>query len=262
MLMDTPHLTVRFADSDADLRAVERLRYGVFITELGGDGPLVDHAARRERDRFDPFCDHLLLQDARRPEADRVIGTYRLMSAEQAARAGQFYCESEYDLGPLRTSGRRLLELGRSCVHREYRGGLALMQLWNGLAGHVARNGIDVLFGVASFPGTDPAAIAAPLSLLHHHHRAPEALRPVARSEGGAEGGATPMDLVPAAALDRSRAGRAIPPLLKAYLRLGGTVGEGAYIDRAFNCIDVCVVTEIAKMPKRPRLLNADGPAA
>lgn len=234
---------VRLASSAADLRAAQRLRYEVFVEELGGQGPLVDHAARLERDRFDPFFDHLLLIDR---ERDRVVGVYRLMGEAQAARAGGFYSEGEYDLTALRRSGRRLLELGRSCLHRDYRGGAGMHQLWSALADHVAREGIEVLFGVASFPGTDAQALAAPLSLLHQRHLAPEALRPRARPSGFQS-----MDLVPEDGLDRRAAMLAVPSLIKAYLRLGGTVGEGAFLDRAFNCTDVCLVLDTANLSAR-----------
>ncbi|MBF9061148.1 GNAT family N-acetyltransferase [Rhodobacterales bacterium HKCCSP123] len=257
MQLDDSHFELRLADCEADLHAAQRLRYAVFVEELGGDGAMVDHATRREADRFDPYFDHLMLLDRRRPDHDRVIGVYRVMREEAAARAGQFYSEEEYDLGPLRASGRRLLELGRSCVHRDYRGGTAMMHLWAGLADYIAAHGIEVLFGVASFHGLDPAPLAGPLSLLHHRHLAPPALRPVARPEGFQR-----MDLIAEADLDRPAAIRATPALIKAYLRLGGFVGQGAYIDRAFNCIDVCLVMDVATIPEKHRAIYQRGGAS
>jgi putative hemolysin len=237
-----------------DLRAAQRLRYDVFVRELGADGALVDHGAGLEADRFDAFADHLLLRDLSRPEDDRVVGVYRLMRSEQARAAGQFYTEDEYDLGPLRATGRRLLELGRSCVHRDYRGGTAMLELWNGLARYIGTHGIEVMFGVASFHGTDPARIAGPLSLLHHRHLAPPDIRPRARAPG-----AHPMDLIPEAEIDRPAATRALPALIKAYLRLGGCVGGGAFIDRDFNCIDVCLVMDVERMSARHSAIYARG---
>lgn len=257
MQIDDSHFELRLAATTADLRAAQRLRYDVFVSELGGDGAMVDHDARLEVDRFDPHFDHLLLLDRRRPEADRVIGVYRLMRETGAAAAGQFYSEGEYDLGRLRGSGRRLLELGRSCVHRDYRGGTAMMHLWAGLADYIADHDIEVMFGVASFHGLDPVALAGPLSLLHHRHLAPDALRPVARAEGF-----QPMDLIAESDLDRPAAIRAIPALIKAYLRLGGFVGQGAYVDRAFNCIDVCLVMDVALIPEKHRAIYRRGAAA
>ena len=257
MQIDNSHFELRLAAGEADLQAAQRLRYAVFVEELGGDGPLVDHAARREADRFHPFFDHLLLLDRRRAEQDRVVGVYRVMREAAAARAGRFYSEDEYDLSPLRASGRRLLELGRSCVHRDYRGGTAMMHLWAGLAEYIAAHDIEVMFGVASFHGLDPDPLSGPLSLLHHRHLAPPELRPVARPEGYQR-----MDLIPEAALDRPTAIRAIPALIKAYLRLGGFVGQGAYVDRAFNCIDVCLVMDVALIPDKHRAIYRRGGAA
>ncbi|WP_104017292.1 GNAT family N-acetyltransferase [Roseovarius nitratireducens] len=254
MTTSPPRFRVELARDAAGIEAAQRLRYEVFVEELGGDGPLVDHAARLERDRFDPVFDHLLLRDLRR--GGEVVGVYRLLREEGAARAGQFYSEDEYDLAPLRASGRRLLELGRSCVARPYRGGEALYHLWQGLAHYVDRHGIEVLFGVASFHGTDVEALAQPLSLLHHRHLAPPALRVRAWPECF-----QPMDLVPEAEIDRAGAMRAVPALIKAYLRLGGCVGEGAYVDHAFNTTDVCLVMDTALLSERQRAIYTRGGA-
>ncbi|MCO8144311.1 GNAT family N-acetyltransferase [Rhodovulum tesquicola] len=239
------HFELRLAQTEADLRAAQRLRYEVFVAELGGDGPLVDHENRLERDAFDPHYDHLILVDTRRDAGalDHVVGVYRLLTSERAAALGRFYTEDEYDLTRLGESGRRLLELGRSCVHADYRGGTALYHLWNGLADYVQQRGVEILFGVASFHGTDVEALAEPLSLLHHRFLAPEPLRVRA-----VEGHFQRMDLLEEDAIDRKRAMLAMPALIKAYLRLGGFVGEGAYIDRAFNTIDVCLVMDTAQM--------------
>ena len=248
MLIDQDHLKIRLAETERDRRAAERLRYRVFVEELGGDGPLVDHAGRFERDRFDPHFDHLILVDTRRDaEAlDHVVGVYRLMPGERAAEIGGFYSEAEYDLSPLLASGRKLLELGRSCVHPEYRGGLSLMRLWQGLGDYVHRTGAEILFGVASFHGTDIEALAMPLSHLHHKHLAPPELRGRAQPEVFQR-----MDLVPEDRIDRIAAVRAVPPLIKSYLRLGGYVGEGAFIDRVFNTTDVCLVLDTVHLSAR-----------
>lgn len=250
MTPDPVHFEVRLAASADDRRAAERLRYRVFVEELGGDGPLVDHVNRAERDEFDAVADHLLLIDTRRDAAtlDHVVGVYRLMTDEHAAAIGRFYSDSEYDLTPLRASGRRLLELGRSCMDRGYRGGSGMFLMWNALAAYVLERGLEIMFGVASFHGTDAAALAMPLAWLHHHHLAPEGLRPVAWPDGYQR-----MDLVPPGALDRKQAMAAMPALIKGYLRLGGVVGEGAWIDRAFNTTDVLLLVDTAAMSGRHR---------
>ncbi|GAA4228188.1 putative hemolysin [Sagittula marina] len=246
-------LRVHLAEDEADVLAAQRLRYDVFVAELGGDGPLVDHVNRLEKDSFDPFYDHLLVRDPAR--GDMVVGVYRLLRDSRARDAGQFYSEDEYDLAPLRASGRRLLELGRSCLHPDYRGGAAMFLLWQGLADYVLRHQIEVLFGTASFHGTDVERLAQPLSLLHHRHLAPAPLRVRARQFQD-------MNLVPEAEIDRRKAMLEVPALIKAYLRLGGCVGEGAYVDHAFNTTDVCLVMDTARMTDRQRSLYTRGRGA
>ncbi|MBD3663241.1 GNAT family N-acetyltransferase [Sulfitobacter aestuariivivens] len=235
----------RLARTQEEMRAAQCLRYEVFVEELGGSGPLVDHANRLERDQFDPHCDHLMLIDT---QTDAVVGVYRLMRREMAQRAGGFYSAAEYDLGPLLTSGRRLLELGRSCVHPDYRGGVAMHHLWTALGRYVTDHKIDILFGVASFHGTDFAALAQPLSLLHHRHLAPPELRVRALEKSFQA-----MGLVAPDDLDRKAAMVQMPSLIKAYLRLGGCVGEGAFVDHAFNTVDVCLIMDTALLSARQR---------
>ncbi|WP_406870298.1 GNAT family N-acyltransferase [Thioclava sp. 'Guangxiensis'] len=246
--MESSRLEVRLAASEEDLLASQRLRYQVFVTELGGGGAMVNHAAQLECDAFDPVYDHLLLVDpAIDPETlSHVVGVYRLLHSDRAAAFGRYYCDEEYDLGPLKALNRPMLELGRSCVHPDHRGGAAMFLLWNGLADYVLTNRIEILFGVASFHGTDLQALKMPLAWLHHHHRAPDALRARARVF-------QPMDLVPPEALDRRAAMAAMPNLIKSYLKLGGFVGEGAFIDHDFNTTDVLVMMDTTAMSAKHR---------
>jgi putative hemolysin len=216
---------------------------------MGAAATAAQRAVRREWDDFDAYFDHLILVSLDPVIADpldRVVGVYRLMR-DEAARAGRgFYGASEYDLTPIAASGRPSVELGRSCVAPEHRGGPAMHLLWNGLANYVIERQIELLFGVASFHGTDPAPLAEPLAFLHHEHLAPPDLRVRAQPEHYLD-----MNLMPREAIDPARALQGIPPLIKAYLRLGGFVGEGAFVDRAFNTIDVCVVMDTARMTER-----------
>ncbi|MGV8954127.1 MAG: GNAT family N-acetyltransferase [Cypionkella sp.] len=261
MNADEIPFSVRLAQGAEDLRASQRLRYKVFIEELGGSGPLVDHVARIEQDEFDPYFDHLLLIDdaLEAAGADYVVGLYRLLPSDRLGATGRFYSEGEYDLSALKATGRRLLELGRSCVHPDYRGGTAMLHLWNGLADYVLDRDIEILFGVASFHGTDSAVLAQPLSYLYHNHLAPEAMRVrVLPSQAQA------MDLLPPDQIDRRKAMAGTPALIKAYLRLGGFVGDGAWIDHAFNTTDVCLVMDTEKMSEKHRAfyLRKSGRAA
>lgn len=251
-----PEFQTRLASSPEDLRAAQRLRYDVFVEELGGGGAGVDHANRLETDEYDPVYDHLLLEDLALPEP-RVVGVYRLMPGSRVAEIGAFYTEGEYDISPLRHGGRELLELGRSCLHPDYRGGTALAEMWSALAGYVLSRKIEILFGVASFHGTDVSALAQPLSHLHDRHLAPPDLRVIARTEH-----ARRMDILPPEEIDRVAAVKAIPALIKGYLRLGGFVGEGAFVDHAFNTTDVCLVIDVNRMSKTHRGFYTQTPAA
>jgi L-ornithine Nalpha-acyltransferase len=126
--------------------------------------------------------------------------------------------------------------------------------LWNGLAEYVQARRIEILFGLASFPGVDPEPRAEALSHLHHAHLAPPDLRVRARPEHYVE-----MNRMPPDAVDPARALAAIPPLIKAYLRFGGCVGDGAFVDRAFNTIDVCLIMDTERMVAKYRSFYAIG---
>lgn len=249
MEIDLTRYRVKLAETAAEREGAQRLRYRVFVEEMGAEVTPEEHAARREWDDFDPYFDHLILlsQDpAIADPLDRVVGVYRLMRGEVARAGPGFYGAGEYDLGPIALSSRPSVELGRSCVAAAHRGGAAMHLLWNGLASYVLEHRIELLFGVASFPGTDPAPLAEALSYLRHEHLAPPDLRVRALPEHYVG-----MNLVPREAIDAPRALQAIPALIKAYLRLGGFVGDGAYIDREFNTVDVCVVMDTARMTER-----------
>ncbi|MEP3346011.1 MAG: GNAT family N-acyltransferase [Litoreibacter sp.] len=245
MAKDTPKFSTRLAQNAEDLRAAQHLRYRVFVEELGGHSEGVDHEAQLECDRFDPFFDHLILLDhSRKDDRDQVVGVYRLLRGDVASNGMGFYSGSEFDLAPLKASGRRLLELGRSCVHPDYRGGAAMYHLWQGLAQYVETHQIEVMFGVASFHGTKIDEVAQSLSNLHHAYLAPKELRPRSTLYQA-------MDLIEEKDIDRVQAMKDTPALIKAYLRLGGKVGDGAYIDHDFNTIDVCLIMDTLNLSKK-----------
>ncbi len=249
MRIDAGRFTVRLAESDEDVAAAQRLRYRVFVEEMGAKPEPGDAAERRERDRFDPWCDHLLLIDNESddPDTERgVVGVYRLLRRVRAREGIGFYGASEYDLALLERYPRETLELGRSCVDARQRGGAGMHLMWAGLGQYVGEHDIAIMFGVASFHGTDPAPIAQALSYLHHNHLAPPDLRVTALPDSRVE-----MDLLPPDEVDGAEAMRQMPALIKAYIRLGGFVGEGAWIDHDFNTVDVCLLMDTARMVGR-----------
>ncbi len=253
MLSHVPEFSVRIADGPCDIRQAQALRYDVFVAEMGGDGPCVDHAARLESDRFDGFATHLMLEDLAPEAPRRLVGVYRLMTSDMARQAGGYYSATEFDLAPLLDSGRTLLELGRSCLHVDYRGGAGMLELWAAVADYVAAQKIDLMFGVASFSGVNTADMAQPLSYLHHFHGAAPQISPIAQTDN-----AVAMDVIPKDRIDRKAAILAIPTLIKAYLRLGGVVGQGAYVDHAFNTTDVCLILDTSLARSKAMLQRGD----
>lgn len=253
-----PDFLLRLAETDEDIRAAQHLRYQVFVQEMSSDGPMVDHAAQLEKDKFDPFFDHLMLLDQNRGDSvgAQIVGVYRLLRDDQMPEVGQFYTEDEYDLSVLKSSGRKILELGRSCLLPDYRGGTAMYVLWNGLADYVTEHKVEILFGTASFHGTDLDALAPSLSLLHHRHLAPKDLRVRALDAHYTEMNRTPYE-----DLDRRKAMLAVPALIKGYLRLGGSVGEGAYVDKVFNTTDVCLVMDTERLSATQKKIYGSGQA-
>jgi L-ornithine Nalpha-acyltransferase len=246
-------LEVRLAETDAEVEAAQRLRYRVFYQEMSAVPSPSMRDAGRDFDRFDDVCDHLLVVDRSHIDEDgqpAVVGTYRLTRDVDAARAGGFYTSSEYDISPMLSGmpeGTRLLELGRSCVLKAYRAKPTTMQLlWRGLVVYLGRFSIDVMFGCASFSGTDPKALALPLSYLHHFHLAPPKIRvrAIASQYVG-------MNLMPKEAIDPKEALRALPPLLKGYIRAGASIGDGAVIDRQFGTTDVFIYFPVSKVDAR-----------
>lgn len=233
-------LRIRLAEDVAEIRAAQALRYRVFYESMAARPTPEMEAARRDFDSFDDFCDHLLVFDEERGSgASAVVGTYRVMRREGAARRGQFYTSDEYMIDNLTSYPGEILELGRSCVDPTYRSGATMQLLWRGIAEYVFYHDISIMFGCASLPGTDPQQLRMPLAYLHHHHLAPPALRTRAVPERHVA-----MDLLPPEQVKISEARQTLPPLIKGYLRLGGFVGDGAVVDPEFGTTDVCVVVK------------------
>lgn len=245
----------RLAETEAEVEAAQRLRYRVFYEEMTAVPSPAMREARRDFDKFDDYCDHMLVVDRASFDEDGqpvVVGTYRLMRDVDARRAGGFYTAGEYNISPMLAeiqSGTRLLELGRSCVLKQYRARAAVMQLlWKGVAVYLRRFSIDLMFGCASLPGTDPQALALPLSYLHHVHGMRGETRVRARPELYVS-----MNVLAADMIDSREALRSLPPLIKGYIRAGAAVGDGAVIDRQFGTTDVFIHFPVSKINDRHR---------
>ena len=233
-------ISVSWARHQDEVRAAQRLRFDVFATEMGArlSTPLAGH----DIDLFDNYCEHLLVRDT---ASQQVIGTYRVLTPVQAQRVGSTYSDTEFDLTRLRGLRERMVELGRSCVHPDYRHGGVIMALWTALAEFMARNQLDTMIGCASIPmlhngmvcGDVAASIWQQLKSSHlaaiEYHVRPRLPLPVER-------------------LDSTLAVEP-PALIKGYLRLGAKVLGAPAWDPDFNSADLPMMMRLADMPLRYR---------
>lgn len=239
-------LEVRLAATPQERRSAFALRYDIFCRQMGARLAGADPVAGIETDRFDAVCDHIIVCDRAQsgPAGPKVVGTYRALRPEAAVDG--YYSQAEFDIAPLlaRHAGLRFCEVGRSCVAPSHRSMRGIEALWCGLWAYAALHGIDAYFGAASFVGTDPCDHALPLSFLHHHVGAPKGWQVAAHPAH-----AVSMDLLPRSAIDPQAAQRALPPLIRGYMRVNAHVGETAFIDRHFGTTDVMIVTPLRAMP-------------
>ncbi|MCI4661962.1 MAG: GNAT family N-acetyltransferase [Neomegalonema sp.] len=258
MEIDSGRFTIRLAQSEEDIRAAQSLRYRVFVEEMGAKPTPEDAAVKRESDRFDAFCKHLLLIDNEiEDRAHQVVGVYRLLHGSVAKGTPEnpgpgFYTATEFDLTAIEDYPGEVMELGRSCVDAAYRGKSAMQLLWMGLSQYITVHEITLMFGTASFHGTDLEKLAQPLSYLYHNHLAPIEMRTRTRPEYYVS-----MEMLPPEQVNQLEATKAIPPLMKGYLRLGGYVGDGVFVDEQFNTVDVCVLMDTAKITARHKRFYA-----
>lgn len=243
-------LVVRLAANSHEVRAAQALRYKVFVEEMGATLPAEAMRARLDFDHVDAYCDHVLVLDTALdgdPE-DQIVGTYRLLQQKTARLHDGFYSQSEFDVDALvaRNADKQFLELGRSCVLAQYRNRRTIELLWQGNWAYSLANGIDAMFGCASFPGGRAYAHALPLSFLNQ----------VAAAEGdwqvaATDGRGVAMDMMPAEAIQPRAALAAMPPLIKGYLRLGAMTSRQAVVDPAFGTTDILVVLPVRQISGR-----------
>lgn len=233
-------LIVHWARHLDEVRAAQRLRYEVFAGEMGAR--LNTSIAGHDIDLFDPYCEHLLVRDQ---ASQQVIGTYRVLTPAQALRVGSTYSDTEFDLTRLRSLRSRMVELGRSCVHPEYRHGGVIMALWSALAEFMVRNQLDTMIGCASIPmlhnGIVSGDVAASIwRQVKETHLAPFEYQ------------VRPRLPLPVDQLDATL--QVDPPaLIKGYLRLGAKVLGAPAWDPDFNSADLPMLMRIADLPSRYR---------
>ena len=252
-------LTVRLARTPLEVSAAQALRYQIFYEEMSAQPSASQAATKRDFDQYDAICDHLILttrtptehvtQAAHLPSGETIVGCYRLLRQSVAEIHGGFYSAGEFDLKPmLENAGRGLniMELGRSCVAPEYRTKHGIDLMWRGLGAMVSHYSIDAMMGCASFAGTDADILAEPLSYLHHTRctRGPWKVRALPERF-------VDMNILPPDAINERAALRAMPPVLRGYVRTGCMIGNGAVIDHQFQTVDVFVLMPLTSIEGR-----------
>ena len=237
------NLEVFVTRKSEDIVAAQALRYEVFFEEMGAKANAKTIASRLDVDEFDSICDHLLVvehpEDTKKNGDYRVVGTYRLLRRDAMREIGHFYTDGEFDISSIKQYKGEILEVGRSCVHADFRNRAVMQLLWRGIGAYVAKFNIGLMFGCASFHGVDPKEHAMALSYLHHYHLAPQEICPRAL-----EGRYVEMNLMAKEAVDVKETFSNLPPLIKGYLRLSGYIGSGAVIDYEYNTTDVSIVVK------------------
>ncbi len=227
------NLSVGFARSEREILEAQKLRYHIFASELGAKLP-----TRRpgfDQDIYDPYCEHLVVRDE---NSGAVVGTYRILSPDKARSIGGYYSENEFDLTRLQHLRPSMVEIGRSCVHADYRSGATISLLWAGLAKYMLDNRYDYLIGCASISMADGGHAAASL-----YKRLDANLSPL-------EYRVFPRCPLPLAAL-RNDLPAELPPLLKGYLRAGAYVcGDPAW-DPDFNTADLQILMPMSRLNNR-----------
>jgi L-ornithine Nalpha-acyltransferase len=239
-------LEVRIARNANEIRQAQRLRYQIFMQERGVAVQPGHPSDLLDRDRFDAFCDHLIVVD--KADDDKIVGTYRLLSQDKTTMTGGFYSGKYFEIEPLvsRHRSKRFLELGRSCVLEKYRTKRTVELLWQGIWTYCAQHKIDVLIGCASFLTPMPAQHAMELSFLKHYCLAEDDWNISARTDVFHT-----MNLVAPAAIDQRSAFCSLPPLMKGYLRVGAKVGDGCVIDHELDTTVVMIVLPVSAIASR-----------
>ena len=225
-------------DSDKLINKVKKLRHESFFQQ--------SEDTEFDSDEFDKYCDHLVVID-RSVSEEFVVGTYRLLLKPKYLEKIKFYSQSEFNIKNLFSQKKTtLLEAGRSCVHKNYRDGRIIKLLWRGLATYIINNQAELIFGCASFPSSNHRLFTKQLSYLYHYHRSPNNLKTSPHKDLKADFKIIGKDLI-----DSLEEFRKLPPLIKAYLRVGAWVGDGAIVDNKFNTTDVLIVLDSKKILKK-----------
>lgn len=246
--IESDNLKAVLASNKAEIELAQSLRYDVFVNEIGAKPGAEAKRLELDFDEYDEVCDHLLVIDTNLINTSKnpVVGTYRLIRGTAAGEVGKFYSSSEYDVTKIARFDNDILELGRSCIHKDYRNKSVLQLLWRGIGAYLANYDIKLLFGCASFHGDDVDLIKNQLSYLYHNYLAPDEYRTVALEDQYIN-----MNLVEKEECKDKSIRNSLPPLIKGYLGMGAFIGDGAVYDSVCNTIDVSIIVQTERLNAR-----------
>lgn len=239
---------IRFTKNKDELIESQRLRHKIFIDEIVASNKK-KAKSRIEKDKFDDYYKHLIIIDHKDPTLypkGKIVGVTRIMLSDEIHKEIGFYSSQEFNLSPIISTQKKCLEIGRTCIDPSYRNTLILHYLWIEIGAFCSKNDVELLFGVASFRGNNVKKISMALSFIHHEYLAPSEMRPKALKDGFIA-----MNIIQKSAINKLNALKQMPSLLKSYLRLGAKVGEGAFIDKELNTIDILIIVDVLKMTKK-----------
>lgn len=234
---------LKLAETKVEIENAQKLRNYVFFEEPEG---AKEASGKIDSDEFDDVCEHLLVIDGSDLGNEKVVGTYRLLRKTPDKQVTKFYTETEFDISKLKDTNLNLLELGRSCIHPDYRDGKVIQLLWKGIGIFIAHHDIKYLFGCGSFQGADVKQHELGLSYLYHFHSVDDDIAPHVRPELAAN-----YNIIPKKELNKKEGLRSLPTLLKGYIRTGCKIGKGAFLDNFCNTTDVCIVLDTTNLAKR-----------
>lgn len=239
---------VRYASSAADVAAVQALRFAAFRAR---GGAMPGETPGRDSDAFDARALHLMVEER---AGGRLVCCCRLLPLPSGARIAASYSAQFYDLSALADFPGPMLELGRFCIAEGHSDPAILRLAWGALNAYVERHGIGLLFGCSSFEGVEAGRHAAAFALLSERHLAPKRWLPKVKAPSVVRFGQIVRALRP----DPMAALRAMPPLLRSYLAMGGWVSDHAVVDRDLGTLHVFTGLEVGAVPAaRIRRLRA-----
>ena len=251
IILKYPESNTLFSDDEFELKIIsgcdkllaeaQLLRYQSFFENENS----TNKSLRIDSDQYDDFSEHLVVID-KSYSSNKVVGTYRLLNSQKLPKNVDLYTSTEFNIENLLVKNEKILEVGRSCVDKNYRDGRIIKLLWRGLASQIVSQNVDLVIGCASFFENNVDKIKDELSYLIHFHCPPENYDSFPLTSKKVN-----LKIVKKEDLELKKVFRKLPPLIKAYTRTGAWIGKGAVLDDLFNTIDVCIILKSKNMHKK-----------